>query len=127
MNNVELLPTVYEKGQSESLIKFNQENNWPDLKPDVKVMAAEYAVCGVIKDAAKAAGISKVRASRLLRDPLVAAYVGMLTEEISERTLIRREFLELEAIDLYEKNKGEEEIWKKRRAFWMNEQIHIQT
>lgn len=82
------------------LIEANKKAGWPDLEPWQKSFCAEYIECYSHRDAAKLAGKSPAQGVRILRDPLVSAYIAFLQEKITTRKIITREFIESEMLEL---------------------------
>jgi hypothetical protein len=108
-SNVEYLPIV--KGNISDVIESNKTNNWPDLHAQAKVFAHEFSIVGNLTKACKRVGIGREKGSRLLRDPLVDAYINDIQEAcLTDSTIITRAFVELALLDQYEKANGEVEV-----------------
>lgn len=103
-SSADLLPMIV--GNVSDVIEQNKENGWPGVPAKTKVFCHEYSICFSLDAARKRVGISRDRASRLVRDPLVRAYIDSLVEELREETLFRREFVELEMMKLLDEVSG---------------------
>lgn len=108
MSNVEYLPSV--KQIDENVLEYNRSNDWVDVPAKAKVFAHEFSVVGNLTSACRAVGIGRERGARLLKDPLVSAYVAYLQETLVLDTLITRSFVELGLLDVYEKCMGEVDV-----------------
>jgi len=101
------------KGKDElsNYIDSNRKNGWPDLKPNEKTFAFNYMQHFNHNRAARDAGWKSAGYGlKLLRDPLVSAFIGFLKDELQERTLIDAEFVQSQWLELLPKLNGEEDI-----------------
>lgn len=108
MSNIEYLPSV--SGNIADVVEHNRLNGWPDVPAQAKVFAHEYSVAGNLYDACRAVGIGYPKGSRLLRDPLVTAFVADLQKDLSKDTLFRREFIELTMLETLEQVNGDVDV-----------------
>lgn len=109
MNNNEI--SLREKQlDCNELIARNRENGWPDIEPQHKGFALKYVEQYSIKDAASAVGIGVAKAKELLRQPLVMAYLNDIQDTLAQRSIINRDFINIQWLKLLPKVMGEEEI-----------------
>jgi len=95
---------------SNDVIAHNMENGWPDLDPKRKAFCFYYIENYDHRDAAKRAGFSVSTGSKLLRETLVAAFIGACQEKLAERSIINRDFVNVQWLKLLPKIMGEEEV-----------------
>jgi len=75
-----------------------------------KLFLQEYAICFNIGKAAKKVGLSHNRASGVLRAPEGNAYLNELIKDYAESSILRKEFVELQWLETYEKLVGNKEV-----------------
>jgi hypothetical protein len=95
---------------SKSLLDYNKANGWPDVTPQQKLFSREFAHIGILSRACKASKVSTAKAVMWVRDPLISAYIGYIQEELSSRSLLTRQFVELSLLEQYEKANGNIDI-----------------
>ena len=99
---------VGDKDDLERFIEKNQTEDWPDLTAVKRAFAIEYVMNGYNhRDAAETLNVPKDRGIRLLRDPLVAAYVKTLQDDQRTNGLITRDFINAQYMTLYEMATGQ--------------------
>lgn len=91
-------------------ISHNKLNGWEDLTEQQKLFGMRYVESYVIKRAAEEAGISALKASKWLRDPLMLEYIGELQALLNGRSIINKDFIALQFLNLLPKLMGEEEV-----------------
>ena len=84
----------------EKLIRANRENNFPDLKAKPRAFAMNYVELLDHRAAAEAAKYDPNKGKKLLRDPLISAFIGFLQEKLVTRKLITREYIESQWLEL---------------------------
>jgi hypothetical protein len=109
-SNVEYLPSVRKQEDLEEWILYNSSNNWPDLPAQARVFAYEYSIVGSLRDACGKVSIGRQKGTRLLKDPLVDAFILDLQKEMAARSIFTREWIELEQLEQYEKCNGTVEV-----------------
>lgn len=92
------------------LIARNRENGWPDLEPQHRGFLLKYVESYSIKEAADAVGLGVSKARSVLRDPLAMAYLNDIQAMLAERTVINRDFVNMQWLKLLPKVMGEEEV-----------------
>ncbi len=96
---------------TKSLIERNKKTNWEDLTDQRKAFAYEYIANGYNhRNAAHKVGIAKNSAVRLLREPLVSAFISHLQEEHFTSAIITKQFVEHQYLELIPYLKGEQAI-----------------
>ena len=89
-------------------IAWNQENDWPDLSSQQKLIAYEWVgTMHNISDTAKAVGLPMSRVQSALRTPWIRAFVDHLESELKFVSILSREWLEMEWLDQYRKLTGD--------------------
>lgn len=96
---------------SSELIARNRETHWPDLTAQQKAFCIYYVETYDTKDAASRAKISLNAARKHLRDPLTMAYINDCQEVMAQRSVINRDFVNVQWLKLLPKVMGEEEIF----------------
>ena len=93
------------------LLERNRGLNWPDVTPEQRAFAYELLRNGY-KHAAAAEEIGLARSAgiRLLRHPLVSAFIAELQEQEASHNFITKRFVESMYVDLLPKLLGEEEV-----------------
>jgi len=107
-NSSELSKDV--KPSVESLLDYNKQNGWPDVKSQHKVIVHEYAVAGNVSDAAKAGKVTKATVSKILRDPIVRGYLDFIWEDHRLDSILTRQFVELQYLDFLDQVNGDTEV-----------------
>ncbi len=96
--------------QELSLVERHVANGFIDMEERDKAFAVEYITNGFKHlDAAEAVGLTRSAGLRMLRDPLVGAFVGHLQEQNNTAKLITTQFVEQQYLEILPKLKGEEE------------------
>lgn len=90
-------------------IERQRESNWPDLPTKERAFAHEYIIEYRHRDAAKQSGFSPDNGARLLRKPLVAAYIAYLQEMQLTSNIITKDFINAQYLRLYDMATGLEE------------------
>lgn len=101
----------FEEEDTVRLIQRNKEIGWPDIPHQKKAFAHEYILNGYNhREAAKEVGIAASSGIRVLREPLVSAYVAHLQETNFTSQIITKQFVEHQYLELIPFLKGEREI-----------------
>lgn len=95
---------------TDALIKANEANGWPDVKSVEKAFASEYVLSRDHREAAEIVGKTRSAGIKLLKNPLVNAYIAFLDSKVATRRLIDRAYVESEMLNLYYMAKGEDEV-----------------
>ena len=105
------IDTLALKENSLELIERNRETNWADLPDQKKAFAYEYVVNGYKHgNAAETVGLARSGGLRVLRDPLVSAFIQHLQEKHFTTSIITKQFVEDQYLQILPFLKGEEEI-----------------
>lgn len=91
-------------------IKRNKLENWPDLSDSQKMFGILYAETYVISSSATAAGVSPDRAQKWLREPLLIEFINEIQSHLNGRSVITKDFVNLQWLKLMPKLLGEEEV-----------------
>jgi hypothetical protein len=91
-------------------LERNRSSGWPDVSPKAKVFVHEYSVCGNITSACKRVSIGRDRGMRMLRDPIIRAYLDSLEEGLRNDTIITRAFVELQMLETLEQVNGDVDV-----------------
>lgn len=92
------------------LIAKNREEGWPDLDPKRKAFAYFYLESYNQRLAAEKAGFNPSTGSKLLREPLLMAFITDAQEVMAQRSLVNRDFVNFQWLKLLPKVMGEEEV-----------------
>lgn len=97
--------------ESSILIERNKVSGWEDLSHQKKAFAYEYLSNGYKhRKAATHAGIAENSGLKVLREPLVSAFIAELQEKHFTSAIITKQFVESQYLELIPFLKGEEEI-----------------
>ena len=91
-------------------IADNRANGWPDLTEAQKLFGMAYVESYVINTSAMSAGVSAVEAGKWLRDPLMLEFINELQSHLNNRSVITKDFINLQWLKLMPKLMGEEEV-----------------
>lgn len=86
------------------------ESGWPDLPTQHKGFLLKYVESYSIKEAAGEVGLSTNTGSKILRDPLALAYLNEVQSVLAQRSVINRDFVNMQWLKLLPKVMGEEEV-----------------
>lgn len=95
---------------SSATIKELRKGGWEDLDNERKAFAYKYIESYDHCEAAAAIGKKRGDGLKLLRDPLVCAFLSDLQEAMGERSIIKRDFINVQWLKLLPKLMGEEEV-----------------
>lgn len=93
-----------------NIIAEQVELGWPDITDQQKVFVVKYLTEFNYYKAAQESGLDSGAALRLLRDPLINAYVKHLRQGLEARELLTREMAAQNWIELIPRLKGEIEV-----------------
>ncbi len=99
-----------DKESINALIERNRREDWPDLTPEKRAFALVYVVSYNHRDAASSAGLSPDSGIRLIRDPLVSAYIREIQDKDLVSNLITEDFVRTHMVNLLPKLLGQEEV-----------------
>lgn len=91
-------------------IERNKTSNWEDLDPQRKAFALNYVIIYDHRHSAKLAGFSPDSGLRLLREPLLSAYIANLQEEDYITNLITEDFIRVQFLNLIPMLSGQVEV-----------------
>lgn len=74
-------------------IERNKSSDWEDISPQRKAFALNYVIIYDHRQSARLAGFSPDRGFRLLREPLLSAYIAHLQEEDYVTNTITEDFV----------------------------------
>jgi phage terminase small subunit len=107
----ELVPSLQNKlSNSSEIIARNRESDWPDLDSQRKAFAYFFLEDYNARNAAEKAGFNKNTGSKLLREPLLMAFVNDCQKTLGERSFVNRDFVTMKWLEMLPKVMGEEEI-----------------
>lgn len=92
------------------LIAHNRENSWPDLDPKRKAFAYYYIEDYSHRKAAEKAGFHPNTGASLLREPLLMAFINEMQSTLAERSIVNRDFVNVQWMKLLPKVMGDEEV-----------------
>jgi len=95
---------------SNELIARNRESSWPDLTPQEKAFCVFYVETYDMEDSRKKAKLSAEKAKGLIRNPLSMAYINDCQEVMAQRSVISRDFVNVQWLKLLPKVMGEEDV-----------------
>lgn len=93
-----------------ALIERNKRTGWPDLQAYQRAFAYEFLVHFNHREAAEAAGRSASSGLKILRHPIVAAFIEQQQEQASINNFITKEYITTQLVNLIPRLAGEEEI-----------------
>lgn len=89
----------------------NEDNDWPDLEPRQKAFLANYALSYNATEAAnETPGMSASAGQKLLRNPLALAFLNKIQDVMASRSVITRDFVNMQWLRLLPKVMGDEEV-----------------
>jgi len=91
-------------------IDRNKLSNWEDIDPQRKAFALNYVIVYDHRSSAKLAGFSPDSGLRLLREPLLSAYIAYLQEEDYITNLITEDFIRVQFLNLLPMLSGQVEV-----------------
>lgn len=107
----ELTTTTDEKLlDSSKTIAALRKDDWKDLDNARRAFAYKYIESYDHCEAAQAVGYARASGQKLLRDPITAAFIGDLQEAMGERSIIKRDFINVQWMKLLPKLMGEEGV-----------------
>lgn len=92
------------------VIARNKDNDYVDLDPKKKAFVFKYLESYELRDAAEAVGVSRETARKWLREPLVSAFLNEWQQEMGQRSVITRDFVNQQWLKLLPKVMGEEDV-----------------
>lgn len=92
------------------VIARNKDNDYVDLDPKKKAFVFKYLESYELRDAAEAVGVSRETARKWLREPLVSAFLNEWQQEMGQRSVITRDFVNQQWLKLLPKVMGEEAV-----------------
>jgi hypothetical protein len=99
-----------ELSKTQELVKRNQEMDWPDLSEQKRAFALNYVLHYNHRKAAEEVHLNPDLGLRIVREPLVAAYIKYLQDEQSITNFITEDFVRTQYLNLLPKLMGEEEV-----------------
>ena len=96
---------------NKDLVERNRLSDWEDLSPEQRAFAYEYLQNGYNhREAAKVAGYKPDNGYRMLRHPLIASFILKLQEEAYDQSLLTKQFVEAQYLEILPKLKGQEDV-----------------
>lgn len=95
---------------SNEVIARNKDNGYADLDAKKKAFVFKYLEAYELRDAAEAVGVSRETARKWLREPLVSSFLNEWQQEMGQRSVITRDFVNQQWLKLLPKVMGEEEV-----------------
>ena len=115
-NDIEMLGLIEpldaeELINSAALVDRNRQTGWKDLPESDRAFAIEYITNGFnYADAAETIGLARTSGIRKLRAPLVQGFIAYIQDQRAKASLITREFVEQQYLEILPKLKGEESV-----------------
>lgn len=94
----------------EETLKYNEENGWPQVEPQEKLVVHKYVELSDPRKAAKECGISLQRLNLIMRDRLVQAYFSYVSEQMMDVSILNRAFIEQEYLTTLAQLNGDEDV-----------------
>lgn len=94
----------------QQLVEQNRENGWQDLPTVHRAFALRYVEDYDHRAAAQEVGIPQDQALRVLRNPLVTAFVNDLQGEMQMQSVINADFVRMQWLKVMPKLMGEEPV-----------------
>lgn len=91
-------------------IQENKLNGWADLTDAQQAFGMAYVETYQIKSSAESTGVPLAKASKWLRDPLMLEFINELQSHLNNRSVISKDFVNLQWLSLMPKLLGEEEV-----------------
>lgn len=101
---------VESREEMDTLVKRNRETGWPDLPPKKRGFAHHYVLEYNHRESAEEVGYNASNGIKMLRDPLVAAYIEYLQELQLTSNIITKEFINTNYMKLFEMATGQVDI-----------------
>lgn len=95
---------------SNEVIARNKDNGYLDLEAKKKAFVFKYLEAYDLTDAAIATGVSRETARKWLREPLVSSFLNEWQQEMGQRSIISRDFVNQQWLRLLPKVMGEEAV-----------------
>ena len=96
--------------EMQAIVERNKEGGWKDLTDQRKAFAMEYVINYDHRAAAKKVGFALSSGARLIKEPLIGAYISHLQELHLTSSIVTREFINSNYIQLLSMAMGREEI-----------------
>ena len=93
-----------------SLIQQNKDSGWPDVTPQEKMFAFKYLETFKHRDAGEESEFSPNSGLKLLRKPLINAFIAQIQGEYQQRSIVDADFVRTQWLQLLPKVMGEEEV-----------------
>jgi len=101
-----------DKESAQNLIERNKDNDWEDLTPAERAFAFEFVANGYKhREAANVVGLDPNKGIRLLRKPLVGAFIKHTQDNQHLQSIISQNFVRGLYLELVPKLMGEEEVY----------------
>lgn len=91
-------------------VQHNKDNDWPDLDLQHRAFALHYVTHYDHRLAAQEAGLKKENGLKILRLPLVSAFVAHMQETTFRANIITEDFVRAQWLNLLPKLMGEEAV-----------------
>jgi hypothetical protein len=92
-------------------ITIQKEKDFPDLKPQERAFSEDYCINGYNhREAAETAGLDPDRGIRLLRDPLIRAFIAFVQDKRFDASIVTKDFIDAKLDELYDMSVGHVEV-----------------
>lgn len=99
-----------DKDSIRELIERNRKTNWPDLQPRQKAFVYAFLVNYDHREAAITAGLSANSGIKMLRHPLIEAFVAFQQEKLATNSFITKEYITTHLVNLIPMLTGQVEV-----------------
>lgn len=96
--------------ESSKNVESLRKGGWKELDTTRRAFAYKYIESYDHCEAAQEIGFTRATGLKLLRDPITAAFISDLQETMGERSIIKRDFINVQWMKLMPKLMGEEEV-----------------
>ena len=101
---------IENKSQLALIIERNKTSGWPDLEPKRKAFAMHYIIDYDARNAAKKAKFAEATGARLIREPLLSAYISELQNEELISNVVTEDFVRTQWLNLIPMLSGQVEV-----------------
>lgn len=99
-----------EAKEFKELVEQNRLNGWSDLSEAEQAFALSYIDTYTISTTASQLGFSASKCAAMLRNPLVLEFINDLQKHLSGRSVITKDFVNIQWLKLMPKLLGEESV-----------------
>lgn len=101
---------IQDKQQLTAIIERNKQNGWEDLEPKRKAFAMHYLTDYDARKAAKKAKFAEATGAKLIREPLLSAYIAELQNQDLISNIVTEDFVRIQWLNLIPILSGQVEV-----------------